>query len=110
MLEALPRRLFGFDSNIRRASAFSHTSQIEEATMELEFDAEVGCFGRHYILLCPRSCPRGTQIDATLRFFELCALVVQRIVPGASCVSQEDLSGGESGAGRRAIKRQYENT
>jgi hypothetical protein len=59
--------------------------------------------------LCPKSCPRGIQIDAALRFFELCALVVQQIVPGASCGSQEDLSGGESDAGRRAIKRQYES-
>ncbi len=45
MLGALPHHRFGFDSNIRRANAFSHTSQIEEATMEPEFDAEIGCFG-----------------------------------------------------------------
>jgi len=59
MLEALPRHPFGFDSNIRRASAFSHTSQIEEATMEPEFDAEFGCFGRHYILALPEVVPSG---------------------------------------------------
>jgi len=53
MLETLPRHRFGFDSNIRRASAFSHTSQIGEATIEPEFDAEFGYFGRHYILALP---------------------------------------------------------
>jgi len=101
---------FGFDSNIRRASAFSHTSQIEEATIEPEFDAEFGYLGGTIFWLCPRtSCPRGIQIDAALRFFELRALVAQQIVPGASCGSQEDLSGGDSDAGRRAIKRQYES-
>src|SRR6266404_3513418 len=49
----LPRHRLGFDSNIRRASAFSHTSKIGEATIESEFDAGFGYFGRHYILALP---------------------------------------------------------
>jgi len=59
-----------------------------------------------------KTCPRGIQIDAALRFFELCALVVQRIVPGTSCGSQEDPFRGRVRCGptcdKAAIRKQTE--